>query len=302
MTPLCDAHCHFFSSRFFESLADLRGGAVGGDARRITEDLGWDFPGSAEELADRWLGEFDRQGVSRAAIIASVHGDEESVARAVLRHPERFVGLSFIDPTQDDSERRVALALRDLGLRGVCLLPAMHHYPLYDERVLAIAGILAQFPGTVLWAHCGLLSVGARSRLGVASRFEMRFGNPLDLQAVATTFPAVPIVIPHFGAGLLRETLMVAEACPNIYLDTSSSNRWIRFHPGLTLREVFRCALDVVGPARLLFGTDSSFFPRGWQRPVYDVQREVLRDLGAGADVEDRVFGGTFEALFPTRR
>ena len=44
---------------------------------------------------------------------------------------------------------------------------------------------------------------------------------------------------------------MAAASAPNILLDTSSSNNWIRFHPGLTLREVFARTLDVVGPTRL---------------------------------------------------
>jgi len=225
----------------------------------------------------------------------------DEVAALVRAHPDRFVGLTFVDPTQEDAERRTTLALRDLGLRGICLLPAMHRLPLFDERVLRVASIVAQQPGAVLWVHCGLLSIRARALLGVPSRFEMRFGNPLDIQAVATAHPSLPIVIPHFGAGLLREALMLADACPNVYFDTSSSNRWIRFHAGLTLADVFAQALDVVGADRILFGTDSSSFPRGWQRPVLERQREVLRDIGAGDDVTGRIFGGNFDRLFPLR-
>jgi predicted TIM-barrel fold metal-dependent hydrolase len=101
--------------------------------------------------------------------------------------------------------------------------------------------------------------------VGLASRFDLRFSNPLDLHALALDFPAVPFVIPHFGAGMFREALMVADLCPNVYLDTSSSNNWTRYQtPEPSLREVFRRALDVAGAKRLLFGTDSSFFPRGW--------------------------------------
>ena len=69
---------------------------------------------------------------------------------------------------------------------------------------------------------------------------------------------------------------MAADQCPNIHLDTSSSNGWIQYYPGLTLDAVFRQALAVVGPSRLLFGTDSSFFPRGWQRAIFDAQLAAL--------------------------
>jgi len=56
----------------------------------------------------------------------------------------------------------------------------------------------------------------------------------------------VPIIVPHFGAGPLREALMVADLCSNVLLDTSSSNGWIKYTPGLTLPAVFRQALAVL--------------------------------------------------------
>jgi hypothetical protein len=92
---------------------------------------------------------------------------------------------------------------------------------------------------------------------------------------------------------------MAADVCPNLYLDTSSSNGWIRYHPGLTLEATFKAALDVVGPSRLLFGTDSSFFPRGWQRPVYEQQLAAVTAIGTNAADQALIFGGNFERLFP---
>ena len=59
---------------------------------------------------------------------------------------------------------------------------------------------------------------------------------------------------------------MLGDLCPNVLLDTSSSNRWIRYIPGLTLADVFRHSLEVVGSERLLFGTDSSFFSERLER------------------------------------
>jgi len=55
----------------------------------------------------------------------------------------------------------------------------------------------------------------------------------------------------------------------------------MRYHAGhITLREVFRHALDVVGPNRLLFGTDSSFFPRGWHHAIFEDQAKALYEIG----------------------
>ncbi len=286
---ICDAHVHFFSPGFFAGLKASRDAVTA---------LGFEFPASVEALADRWLAELDANGVARSALMASLPGDADSVAQAVARHPSRFVGFFMLDPTRDDAIEYATRAL-DADLRTICLFPAMHKYALHDERVAGVFELTASRPGTAVFVHCGVLSVGIRQKLGLPSPFDIRFGNPLDLHGVALAFPSVPIVIPHFGAGMLREALMVASLCPNVWLDTSSSNSWIKQTPGLTIEQVLRTALDVVGPERLLFGTDSSFFPRGWNRAIYDRQESALEGLGVTPADQQRIFGGNFTRLFP---
>jgi predicted TIM-barrel fold metal-dependent hydrolase len=129
------------------------------------------------------------------------------------------------------------------------------------------------------------------------SRFDLRLGDPLAVAAVAVRHPGVPVIIPHFGAGLFREALMAADQAPNIVLDSSSSNGWIKFHHGLTLRDVFARAVECVGPARILFGTDSSFFPRGWQQTILETQKGICVELGLDSAAQDAIFGGNFVRL-----
>lgn len=288
-----DCHVHFFSPSFFAGL--------GADRQRIT-DLGWEFPDTAEALGARWIGELDKHGVQRAALIASLPGDADAVALAVARHPERFVGFFMLDPTRKDAIDYAKRAL-DEGLRTICLFPAMHGYPLHDPRVADVFELAASRRGgtvgqVTVFAHCGVLSVGIRKKLGLPSPFDIRYGNPIDLHGIALKHPAVPIIVPHFGAGMLREALMLADCCPNVHLDTSSSNSWIKFTPGLTLEHVFRTALTVVGPDRLIFGTDSSFFPRGWNGEVYEKQKSALDAIGVSADWQRKIFGENFARLF----
>jgi uncharacterized protein len=295
---VCDVHCHFFSSRFLEILAkDRRDIAPGDHAAVISTLLGWDPPGPPDALADRWIAELDRHQIARAAVIASIPGDEESVATAIARHPARLVGFFMLNPSTADAAERLSRALGDWKLRGICLFPAMHHYRLDDERVTATFEAAAA-RGAAVFVHCGVLTVGVRKRLGLASSFNLRLGDPLTLSTVAAKFPNVSVIIPHFGAGFLRETLMAADQCPNIHLDTSSSNSWIKYHPGLTLEAVFRQALEVVGPDRLIFGTDSSFFPRGWQRQIFEQQKATLDTIGVSAESQEKIFSGNFERLF----
>lgn len=296
-----DVHCHFFSPRFFETLArdDPHGRFATDAVATICQMLEWEAPGSAEALAARWVAELDRQQVRRAALIASIPGDEESVATAVGLAPDRFVGFFMLNPVAEDAAARVTRALGSLGLRGVCLFPAMQRYSMHDPRVLAIVDQVAGTPGAVLFVHCGVLTVGIRRRLGLPSRFDMRFSNPLDLHAIALAHPHLPIVVPHFGAGMFREALMLADLCPSVVLDTSSSNHWMDYHPGLTLADVFRQALLVAGPSRLVFGTDSSFFPRGWNRAVWDAQFRAMKQLNLPEPDIDAITAGNFDRIFP---
>jgi predicted TIM-barrel fold metal-dependent hydrolase len=66
----------------------------------------------------------------------------------------------------------------------------------------------------------------------------------------------------------------------------------------MDLRAVFRRALAVVGPSRLLFGTDSSFFPRGWHRQIFETQTRVLYELGVSADDARMVLHDNLAGLF----
>ena len=272
-----DAHCHFFSTGFFEALARQAGAA---DATATIARLGWDAPGSPEALATRWRDELDRYEVQRAALIASVPGDEISVSEAIRLHPDRFAGMFMLDPTVPGAPARVRT--RPSASWGspacACSPPCtttrsgIHRLPRWLKRSPRIHA-----PSCSFTAAC--CRSGSGRKLGLPSAFDVRLGNPLDLLPLALAVPSLPIIIPHFGAGFLRETLMLADLAPNVHVDTSSSNGWIRYHPGLTLTDVFRQALAVLGADRILFGTDSSFFPRGWQEAILQAQVATIAEL-----------------------
>ena len=173
----------------------------------------------------------------------------------------------------------------------------MHDYALDHDGVDQVFAAAAE-AGAAVFIHCGVLTVGVRRKLGLATRVDIRRGDPLAIVPIASRYPNVPVVIPHFGAGFLREALMGADLCSNIYLDTSSSNGWLRYLPGLTLADVFRQTLETLGPDRLLFGTDSSFFPRGWQQPVYDAQMAILDDLGIDDAARTQILESNFDRVF----
>jgi predicted TIM-barrel fold metal-dependent hydrolase len=289
-----DAHTHFFSHAFFEALAP--------DA---AERAGFTLPPEdPAELGRIWVDELDRHGVRSALMMASVPGDEASVGAAVAACPDRIAGAFMVDPTRADRVDRAGKGFDDYGLRVACLFPAMHGFSVADsEGARTIAAIAAERPGTAVFVHFGALSVGIRKKLGIASRFDLRYSNPLDLHPLACEFPTTSFIIPHFGAGMLREALMVADLCSNVYLDTSSSNRWMSYLAAeTTLDVVFRRAIDCIGHARLLFGSDSSFFPRGWHAAIFDAQVAALEKAGADEEAARAIFGGNLRRLLTDSR
>ncbi|MCX6627414.1 MAG: amidohydrolase family protein, partial [Candidatus Solibacter sp.] len=290
---VADAHVHFFSRKFFSAL----GSQAGKTAEQVAETAGWVLPADdPAELARSWVAELDAQGVTRAALIASIPGDESSVESAVAEFPQRFFGFFMVNPLEEGAVERVRIALR-CGLHAVCLFPGMHRYPVSDPRAEAVLQAAASFDRRAVFVHCGVLTVGIRKKLGLGSPFDMRFANPLELHGPALRYPGLKFVVPHFGAGYLREALMLADLCPNVYLDTSSSNSWMRYE-GLDLKTVFRRALDVVGAQRLLFGTDSSYFPRGWNYAIFEAQTRAMLDLGISSADARLIIGENLPPMF----
>lgn len=277
---VADAHVHFFSHRFFETLASQKPGLT---VEAIAAQLNIAIPAEApEKLAAGWAQELDRHNVARAALIASVPGDESSVVAAARAYPERFFAYAMVNP-------RASNAANFEDVNAACLFPAMHRFSMHDAEVQPILE-WAERDRRIVFVHCGVLSVGIRGKLGLDSPFDMRYSNPIDLHAIALRYPKVHFVVPHFGAGYFREALMLADLCPNVYLDTSSSNRWMRYNDAhLDLRHVFRRALDVAGARRLLFGTDSAL--NGWNARLFEEQSTALYEIGvSGADAR-AIFG-----------
>ena len=295
--PVNDAHVHFFSNNFYSALARQKKVQ---NAEALGPLLNWEIPPTDPTLlAKAWVAELNRFRVDRASLIASVHDDEESVATAVSAYPDRFLGHFMIDPLQPDALERVRNAATNPHLHCMCLFPAMHTYSITDARLVPILETASDHRLAV-FVHCGAISVGVRKKLGLASQFDMRFSNPLNLHPVALHFPLIPFIVPHFGGGLFREALMLGDLCPNVWLDTSSSNRWIAYE-NLSLRDVFSRSIEVIGADRLLFGTDSSFFPRGWHADIFDQQAKAVYELGLDKNQAELIFGLNLERLLERR-
>ncbi len=294
---IIDAHTHFFSHTWFQHFANLASARLPEitSAEALAVKLGWEAPAAApEELGRRWVEELDRRGVSKQVLFASKLNDAESLAVAVRAFPQRLVGYVMIDPTQPSARDQTYYSLNLLGMKGVLLFPALHHFHAFDKKVFPIYEEAAAAAAPV-FIHFGQLSIPIFQKLGLPDNIDHRFSNPEDLKIPAAEFSEVNFIVPHFGCGRFEEALAVAREFSNIYFDTASSNSWIA--PPLTLAQVFQRSLTVLGPERILFGTDSSYFPRGWRQDIFDQQLQILNALQVSKQDQEKIFGGNLARL-----
>ncbi len=296
-----DAHTHFFSRPFFDALAALspRKAEGAGLVAEVAARAGLQLPAdSVEAHRDRWLAEMTRAGVARMVTFASLPAEAETVAAAARGSGGRLLPWTLVNPADPGGAAFAEKALGTLGFRGLLVFPAMHHFKPADACFQPVLELARAHRAPVL-VHCGLLRVKLRDLFGLPRPYDLAYAHPLDLVPAANRFRDVTFIVPHFGGGFLQEALLLGQQCENVLLDTSSSNDWLASQPGLTLAQVFRSALDVFGAGRILFGTDSSTFPRGWRRDILDSQLAALRLARATEAEIEQIVGGNLARLLP---
>lgn len=244
-------------------------------------------PGEVEINADRWLAELDKHGIDKINFVSAHTNDQ--LAGIVERYPDRFMGFAH-HPLLPGAGAELRRAVDELGLKGYKLLGPRTEVPFEDPSVRDVWEFCAERRLPVL-IHFGFLGRGG----GVVSHPRM---SPLSLFTVAREYPEIPFIIPHFGVNTWADVLALAWSLPNIHVDTSGSNQWMRWMPyPLTLEDLFRKAFETMGPERVLFGTDSNAFPRGFSvRYLQDQLRACYSINLPEADIA-LVFGGNASRL-----
>jgi len=300
MMRIFDCHTHFFSYDFFAALARQKDSEanVENTLAGLEKRTGVSMPArDGIEHLNKWLKVFDENSVERAAIFASVPEEADVVAKALAEAPDKVLGFCLVNPLATGATQRIE-NLAAAGYRGVLLFPAMHHYHVRDAALHPVFQKIADC-GMLALVHFGMLQVKLRDALSLPRIFDDSFANPIELQPVADRFQTIKFIIPHFGCGYFRETLMLGSQCENVYVDTSSSNSWIKTQPHpLTLANVFHTTRAVFGHERILFGTDSGVFPRGWRKDILTVQLQAMNDAGLSEEEQQAILHDNAARLF----
>lgn len=293
-----DCHTHFFSRTFYETqAAQVPGGDVEVLLAGLSEE-GMEVPG--EEVAphrDRIVADLEKNGVSHAVIFASVPQEIKIVAEAAFDSGGKLVPFAVVDPRDPVTLENLDLLQPHYAFRGMMLFPAMHDFGIGD-RIAEYPLNLASEHGLPVFVHCGVLKVKVRHLLGLNGEFPLDRAHPRDLIPVAESRVDTSFIVPHFGAGLFDEFLELGQACPNVYADTAGSNNWAARHdPPLLLSDLFARTKEVFGPERILFGSDSGSYPRGYRRDILEAQLEAMKSAGFSDEERQMVMAENLKSL-----
>jgi predicted TIM-barrel fold metal-dependent hydrolase len=185
------------------------------------------------------------------------YGTREILA-AAERFPDRIGALVWINPYDPEWELDADDAA-DHGAVGIKLHPKLDTYRVDFE---SLSGVFA-------FAQRRQLPICAHAETGDLSA---------ELYApLVEHYPDVFLILYHFNHGRPIAGILMAKRYPRVYVETC-------FAP----REAIEAGLDLVGPEKIVFGTDAPiYFDVGRPMPVFDDRRRTFHDCTR--DVEELV-------------
>jgi len=174
--------------------------------------------------------------------IARRHNDY--IMEAVSKHPDRLVGLCCLETISDPSGQEVRRCLEG-GLSGVGEI-AFYDSGL-DEKVLeSLNSAMEVCKNRDLPV---LIHVNEPVGHAYAGKTKVTLAQ---IDTLVRRYPQNRIVLAHWGGGIFFFHLLkkeIKEALKNVFFDTAAS-------PFLYDPKIYRVASDIIGPEKILFGSD----------------------------------------------
>jgi predicted TIM-barrel fold metal-dependent hydrolase len=255
--------------------------------KNIRNVFGLYFPPQPLEI---FLYELDEAGVEQAVLLpidcTTAHNcqivSNEKIAELVNKS-SRFIGFASVDPACEEAPRLVERAVKQLGLKGLKLDPALQQFYANDkDRAYPVYQACTELNIPVM-IHCGM----SWTMVGLE-----KYAHPLQVQEVAIDFPSLSIIIPHFGWPWINETLMLAMKYKKIYIDTSiiysGTPKEVLQH--VLAHQIGITVLERSLPYQVIFGSN---YPRA------DIRRSVrgIRALDMSCSLQEHILHKNAETL-----
>lgn len=192
--------------------------------------------------------------------------DNQKVFDTVARYPDKFLGWVFVNPRGKKNQvAEFEKYKNQKGFVGVKAHPFWHHYP--PVELAPVAERLAQI-GKPLLIHAGFAQEG-------------------NFEALLKKVPDLKLILAHAGFPGYADTWKKIKPLKNVYLDLSQTT--------YTSEKATRSVVDIIGPARLFFGTDGPYGFHGSDHH-YDygfIKRRIER-LFSDTRIREQLLGESF--------
>lgn len=208
------------------------------------------------------------------------------LARLVRGHEDRLIGFAVVDPRSPGVPEDLRIAVEDLGLRGVKMVPT-GWYP-YDAAVQPVFKQAHELKLPMLF-HSGIFIDGRSGR----------FCRPTFFEALRD-YPGLRVTLAHLGWPWTDEAVAVGliDRIHGVPPDEVMFRFDISFGPPpVYRREVLSKALAVLGSELLQFGSDC-FLPCSGQHIAERMRwvEDLMNELELDAHARQRIWSGTAAA------
>lgn len=118
----------------------------------------------------------------------SIWRNNEYMAEAQSRYPERIIGFAGVDPLRKEAPALLERGVKEWGLKGVKVFPTS--YKLTDGRIQPFMEKVNELEIPVL-LHLGVDPLP----------YLMKYGNPLDMDELTLKYPKMNIIAAHVARG-----------------------------------------------------------------------------------------------------
>jgi predicted TIM-barrel fold metal-dependent hydrolase len=241
---IIDFHTHVFPPFFEENRSRIF------SEEPAFETL-YDSPKAVLASREELLGTMDQEGVDKSVIFGfpwdkadHFRRHNDYIIESVQQHPDRFVGFCCFSPLSPQGAEEAERCLH-AGLAGVGEL-ALYHSGLSREVQDTLGDVMDL---------CAGLDVPVLFHTNEPVGREYPGKTPMTLSQIyqlIRRYSFNRIVLAHWGGGLFFYGLMkkeVGDTFRNVWFDTAAS-------PYLYAPEVYSVASQIIGPEKILFGSD----------------------------------------------
>jgi predicted TIM-barrel fold metal-dependent hydrolase len=199
----------------------------------------------------------------------------EKVAALVRQCPDRFIGMAAVDPHKGmQGLRGLEFAVKDLGMKCVCLEPWLHKIHSNDKLYYPIYAKCVELDVPV-WIH---------TSVNFVPQLTIDFGRPIYLDEAAGHFPELTIVAGHGGWPWVNELMAVLWRHDNVFADIGAIRPRYIGTPGTGWETLLRYG-DTILQDKIVFST-------AWPAQDFKTSIAEIRQLPIKDGVKRKWLGG----------